>query len=173
MIVFLQLSISTGGGTVYHLIKQFNKEKDGYAGWLVLCKWFDGGVMQAEIADSVRGRLMGEGLSENYALSVFLSGIKDTHYETFVAIQKNEKEGLQDAIITLRKHERVILASRKARRVLRNRARKIIDNYEEEDKEEEKCPTKIRRVRADATMTMSIKFRWSREDTYVSQIICG
>eukprot|EP00957_Ditylum_brightwellii_P168739 12843568-Ditylum_brightwellii.AAC.1 len=35
-IVYLQLSVATSGGTVYHLVKQFEKEKNGHAGWSVL-----------------------------------------------------------------------------------------------------------------------------------------
>eukprot|EP00957_Ditylum_brightwellii_P196153 14945439-Ditylum_brightwellii.AAC.1 len=65
------------------------------------------------------------------------------NYKTFVAIHRNKNEGLQDTIIALRKQERVILTSRKARGILRNRVKRSRDKYEEEDKEEEKRPTKI------------------------------
>eukprot|EP00957_Ditylum_brightwellii_P008872 672459-Ditylum_brightwellii.AAC.1 len=182
---------TTAGITTYHLIKQFEKKKDGNADWAVLCEWFGGDVIQAETTDSMRGKLIGyclhnsnlasqhinnfltlcqelnkipgEGLLENHALSIFLCGVKDTDYETFVEIQRNNNESLQHTIIVLRKKERVILANRKARRILRNRVRRILRNrarrilrnrarrireeYEEEDKEEEKCQTKIRRVK--------------------------
>eukprot|EP00957_Ditylum_brightwellii_P115110 8779024-Ditylum_brightwellii.AAC.1 len=58
-IVFLQVSVVMTGETAHHLINQFEKEKDGCTGWTALCEWFDGDIMQAETADSVRGRLMG------------------------------------------------------------------------------------------------------------------
>eukprot|EP00957_Ditylum_brightwellii_P065749 4987580-Ditylum_brightwellii.AAC.1 len=115
------------GGTTYHLIKQFEKKKDGNIGWMALCECFNGDVMQMEMADSVQGRLMGyclyngnsasqyinnflssyqelneipgEGLLENHALSVFLWGIMDTDYGTFVEIQRNKNEGLKVTIM--------------------------------------------------------------------------
>eukprot|EP00957_Ditylum_brightwellii_P189734 14442947-Ditylum_brightwellii.AAC.1 len=56
-LVFSQLSVSTSGGTVYHLVKQHDEDKDGYTAWQSLIKWFDGDVLEAKTADTARARL--------------------------------------------------------------------------------------------------------------------
>eukprot|EP00957_Ditylum_brightwellii_P171027 13019392-Ditylum_brightwellii.AAC.1 len=140
-IVYLQLSIATSRGTVYHIVKQFENDKDGHAAWHALCKWYDGDMMKAETVDTIREKLSsyrmsngdstsyyinnfltlyrelneipGEALSNSHALSMFLKGIKGTYYETFVKIQRNKsEEGLMDAIIALRKKGEIEFAEK-------------------------------------------------------------
>ena len=178
-IVYSQLSVATSGGTAYHIVKQFENEKDGHAAWNALCEWHDGDTMKAETADTIRERLNGykmnngdsashyinnfltsyrelneipgEALSNSHALSMFLKGIKDSDYETFVEIQRNKsEEWLMDAIIALRKKERSILQNRKERRIARHRQRRVREE-EEDDKDnsdnEYSHSFKIRRVK--------------------------
>lgn len=177
-IVYSQLSVATSGGTAYHLVKQFESEKDGHAAWSALCEWYDGDTMKAETADTIRNKLgsyhmhngdsasyyinnfltsyqelneiPGEALSESHALSMFLKGIKDTDYETFVEIQRNKsEEGLVDAIVALRKKERSIVEKRKERRIAKSRQRRRREEIEEggDSDVEYIRPTKIRRVK--------------------------
>eukprot|EP00957_Ditylum_brightwellii_P176166 13414037-Ditylum_brightwellii.AAC.1 len=47
-IVYSQLSVATTVGTTYHLVKQFEKEKDGHAAWSTFVEWFDGDVMRTK-----------------------------------------------------------------------------------------------------------------------------
>eukprot|EP00957_Ditylum_brightwellii_P081814 6224485-Ditylum_brightwellii.AAC.1 len=55
-------------------------------------------------------KIPGEPLSDSHALSMFLKGIKDTDYKTFIKMQRNKsEEGLMDAIVVLRKEERMIV----------------------------------------------------------------
>ena len=139
-VVFSQLSVATSGGTAYHLVKQHDEDKDGYAAWQSLIKWFDGDVLKAETADTVRARLEsyklgngttasqyinnfltayrelnnipGESISDSHALSMFLHGITDPDFSTFVQIQRNKNEGLEEAVLALRKEDRVLFAKR-------------------------------------------------------------
>eukprot|EP00957_Ditylum_brightwellii_P060202 4572993-Ditylum_brightwellii.AAC.1 len=53
-IVYSQLSVATLGGTVYHLVKQFEKEKEGNNAWNKLLEWYDGNVMKSETAEALR-----------------------------------------------------------------------------------------------------------------------
>eukprot|EP00957_Ditylum_brightwellii_P155664 11849959-Ditylum_brightwellii.AAC.1 len=56
-VVLSQLSVATSGGTAYHLVKQHDKDKDGHAAWQSLIKWFDGDVLKAKTADTIRAKL--------------------------------------------------------------------------------------------------------------------
>eukprot|EP00957_Ditylum_brightwellii_P095584 7281045-Ditylum_brightwellii.AAC.1 len=56
-VVFSQLSVSTSGGTEYYLVKRHDEDKVGYAAWQSLIEWFNGDVLNAETADTVRARL--------------------------------------------------------------------------------------------------------------------
>eukprot|EP00957_Ditylum_brightwellii_P134042 10219811-Ditylum_brightwellii.AAC.1 len=50
------------GGTAYHLVKQFEVEKDGHAAWGAVVDWYNGNVMKSEMADAICPKL------ENYWL---------------------------------------------------------------------------------------------------------
>eukprot|EP00957_Ditylum_brightwellii_P114423 8723707-Ditylum_brightwellii.AAC.1 len=54
-VVFSNLSVATSGGTAHQLVKQHDEDKDGYAACHSLIKWFDGDVLKAKTADTVRG----------------------------------------------------------------------------------------------------------------------
>eukprot|EP00957_Ditylum_brightwellii_P001946 149901-Ditylum_brightwellii.AAC.1 len=54
--VFSQLSVATSGGKAYHLMKQHDENKDGYAAWYTLIKWFDSDILKVKAADTVRER---------------------------------------------------------------------------------------------------------------------
>ena len=108
------VQIATSGGTAYHIVKAHDRRKDGHAAWRDLCQWFDGDAMKNETADNLRAKLEsyrmtsstgvqqyinsfmttyrelnnipGEGWSAGHTKSVFLKGIQDPDYDTFVAI---------------------------------------------------------------------------------------
>eukprot|EP00957_Ditylum_brightwellii_P054749 4148349-Ditylum_brightwellii.AAC.1 len=59
---------------------------------------------------------------------MFLHGITDPDFATFMQIQKNKNEGLEEAVLTLRKKDRVPFAKRIERKReygLRKKARRI------------------------------------------------
>ena len=56
-IIYSQLSVAISGGTAYHLVKQFESEKEGYATWNALCEWYDGDTMKAETTDTISNKL--------------------------------------------------------------------------------------------------------------------
>eukprot|EP00957_Ditylum_brightwellii_P141339 10769294-Ditylum_brightwellii.AAC.2 len=75
-----------------------------------------------------------EALSKSHTLSMFLKGIKDTYYETFVEIQRNKsEEGLMDAIVALRKKEKSIVQKRKEQMITRNCQRRLREDEEEDN----------------------------------------
>eukprot|EP00957_Ditylum_brightwellii_P059031 4477292-Ditylum_brightwellii.AAC.1 len=139
-VVFSQLSVATSGGTVFHLVKNFEDEKDRHAAWQALVEWFDGDILKAETANTVRNRLEsyclgnrytalqyinqfltayrelnnipGESISENHVLSIFLKGIANPNYATFVQIKRNKGGELNNTAIALRKEERDLIQKR-------------------------------------------------------------
>eukprot|EP00957_Ditylum_brightwellii_P028048 2117692-Ditylum_brightwellii.AAC.1 len=102
---YLQLLVATSGGTAFHLVKQFETEKYGYAAWGVFVHWYNRSIMKSEMADVICTKLEnyrfgnsnsasqyidsflisfreineipGEALSESHAISLFLWGITD------------------------------------------------------------------------------------------------
>eukprot|EP00957_Ditylum_brightwellii_P026188 1981032-Ditylum_brightwellii.AAC.1 len=131
-IVYLQLSISTSGGTAYHIVKQFENDKDGHAAWHALCEWYNGDAMKTETADTIREKL------GSYRMN---NGDK---------IQKNKsEEGLIDVIVVLRKKERSIVQKRKEQRIVHNCQRRLGEEEEEDDGSDNEYvyPSKIKRVK--------------------------
>eukprot|EP00957_Ditylum_brightwellii_P044713 3390448-Ditylum_brightwellii.AAC.1 len=53
-IVYSQLSAATSGGTAYHLVKQYKKEKEGNKAWGALLEWYDGDVMRLKTAEAIQ-----------------------------------------------------------------------------------------------------------------------
>eukprot|EP00957_Ditylum_brightwellii_P114740 8749425-Ditylum_brightwellii.AAC.1 len=58
-IVYSQLLVATSEGTAYHLVKQFEKEKEGNKSWNALLEWYNGDVMKSEAAEALRSWLEG------------------------------------------------------------------------------------------------------------------
>eukprot|EP00957_Ditylum_brightwellii_P037701 2851182-Ditylum_brightwellii.AAC.1 len=56
-IVFSQLSVATSAGTTYHIVKQYDNEKDGYVVWAALLEWHYGDVVKSETLDTIQSRL--------------------------------------------------------------------------------------------------------------------
>eukprot|EP00957_Ditylum_brightwellii_P196770 14991593-Ditylum_brightwellii.AAC.1 len=132
-VVFSQLSVASSGGTAYHLVKQHDEDKDGYAAWHSLIKWFDSDILKAETADTIMTRLEsyklgngmttsqyinnfltayrelniipGESISDSHALLMFLYSITDLSFATFVQIERNKNEGLEEAVLVQRKDD--------------------------------------------------------------------
>eukprot|EP00957_Ditylum_brightwellii_P051228 3883445-Ditylum_brightwellii.AAC.1 len=56
-VVFVHLSIATSGGTAYHLVKNHQTSKDGYATWQSLLKWYNKDSLKSKTADTLRSKL--------------------------------------------------------------------------------------------------------------------
>eukprot|EP00957_Ditylum_brightwellii_P174101 13256129-Ditylum_brightwellii.AAC.1 len=56
---------------------------------------------------------------------MFLHEITDTDFSTFVQIQRNKNEGLEEAVLALRKEDRVLFAKRIERKRYRSMIRRI------------------------------------------------
>ena len=181
-IVYSQLAVATSGGTAYHLVKAFEWEQDGNAAWRNLLEWYDGDALKNETADTLRRKLEsyrlsssdgvlryinnfittyreldevpGEGWSPSHALSVFLDGITDPSFETFVMIQRSKGETLDETILALRKYDRELSAKRVEKRKLKSTVRRMIENNEisiDYDNDEELEPSNKRVKRARRT----------------------
>jgi hypothetical protein len=135
-VVFSQLAAATVDGVAYHLVQQFEADKNGHAAWKNLCDWYDGDMIQNETAENLRNKLdnlrlhsgvsgseyvnkflawfrdlekiKGEGLSPGHAKHLFLKHITDTDYQTTVAFCRNIDCSLEKCIDAIRKQERDI-----------------------------------------------------------------
>jgi hypothetical protein len=135
-VVYSQLAAATVDGVAYHLVQQFESEKNGHAAWKNLCEWYDGDMIQNETAENLRNKLdnlklhsgvsgseyvnkflawyrdlekiKGEGISPGHARHLFLKNITDTDYQTSVAYCRNVDCSLEHCIAAIRKQERDI-----------------------------------------------------------------
>ena len=135
-VVYSQLAAATVDGVAYHLVQQFETEKNGYAAWKNLCEWYDGDMIQNETAENLRNKLdnlrlhsgvsgseyvnkflawyrdlekiKGEGISPGHATHLFLKNIIDSDYQTSVAYCRNMDCSLEKCIAAIRKQERDI-----------------------------------------------------------------
>ena len=53
-VVYSQLEVTTVGETAYHLIKQYEEDKNGYGEWNTFCEWYDGDALNNEASDYLR-----------------------------------------------------------------------------------------------------------------------
>eukprot|EP00957_Ditylum_brightwellii_P204523 15339651-Ditylum_brightwellii.AAC.1 len=72
----------------------------------------------------------GEGWLPSHALSVFLDGITDPSFDTFVIIQRNKNETLDETILALRKFDWELSTKQAEKRKLRGTVRRMIENNE-------------------------------------------
>eukprot|EP00957_Ditylum_brightwellii_P179127 13646803-Ditylum_brightwellii.AAC.1 len=72
-IVYSQLSVATSGGMAYHIVKQFENEKDGHAVCNTLCEWHEGDTMKEETADTIRERLNGYKMNNGDSASHYIN----------------------------------------------------------------------------------------------------
>ena len=135
-VVYSQLAAATVDGVAYHLVQQFETEKNGHAAWKNLCDWYDGDTIQNETAENLRNKLdnlrlhsgvsgsqyvnkflawyrdlekiKGKGLSAGHAKQLFLKNITDVEYQTSVAYCRNTDCSLDKCIAAIRKQERDI-----------------------------------------------------------------
>ena len=133
-VVYSQLAAATVDGVAYHLVQQFETDKNGHAAWKNLCDWYDGDMIQNETAENLRNKLdnlrlhsgvsaseyvnkflawyrdlekiKGEGLSKGHAKQLFLKNITDTDYLTSVVYCRNLDCDLEKCIDAIRKQER-------------------------------------------------------------------
>jgi hypothetical protein len=164
-VVYSQLASATVDGVAYHLVQQFEANKDGHAAWANLCEWFDGETVQSESATNLRSKLenlqlntgmtgseyvnkflawhrdlekiKGEGMSASHAVSVFLRNIIDPDYQTTVTFCLNSDCSLEKCINAIRKQERDIQQKKIARHRLKATLRrmKVIDSDDDESVE--------------------------------------
>jgi hypothetical protein len=164
-VVYSQLASATVDGVAYHLVQQFEVEKDGHAAWTNLCEWFDGETVQSETATNLRSKLenlqlnsgvtgseyvnkflawhrdlekiKGEGMSVSHAVSVFLRNIIDPDYQTTVTFCLNSDCSLDKCINAIRKQERDIQQKKLARHRLKATLRrmKAVDSDDDESVE--------------------------------------
>lgn len=174
-VVYSQLAVATVEGTAYHLVKQFDEQKDGNAAWTAMCAWYDGDQIRNETSETLRAKLEdlklhsgttasqfvnkflmwhmeldkipGEGYSASHAVYLFLKNIIDKDYETTVTYLRNSASDLNECINALRKAERDLSQKRSERRKLRQfvRRAKSVDLESSDDDEEENTPRKRRK----------------------------
>ena len=72
---------------------------------------------------------------KSHALSMFLRGIIDPDYSTFVHIQRNRNESLMQAIIVLRKEERELIKKRSEKKRLKGYIRRLREEMGEDEDE--------------------------------------
>eukprot|EP00957_Ditylum_brightwellii_P182165 13878979-Ditylum_brightwellii.AAC.1 len=94
--------------------------------------------MQNEMVDSLRTKLeryhlstsSGEEWSESHALSVFLRGIVDPLFETYVSMQRSKNGNLNDAVLALRNFDRESSEKRSEKSEFKNTVRRMIEDKE-------------------------------------------
>jgi hypothetical protein len=135
-VVYSQLAAATVDGVAYHLVQQFESDKNGHAAWKNLCEWYDGDMIMNETAENLRNKLdnlrlhtgvsgseyvnkflawyrdldkiKGEGLSKGHATHLFLKNITDSEYQSSVTYCRNTDCSLEKCIAAVRKQERDI-----------------------------------------------------------------
>ena len=87
----------------------------------------------------------GEALSESHAISMFLQGITDPDFETFVKIQRSKNESLMNAIVALRKEDRELLEKRANNRRFKNKLQRMREEIKDDLVERGRDPKRIQR----------------------------
>lgn len=173
-VVYSQLAVATVEGTAYHLVRQYDEEKDGHAAWSALCTWFDGDQIRNETSETLRAKLEGlklhsgttasqfvnkflmwhmeldkipgEGYSSSHAVYLFLKNIVDKDYDSTVTFLRNNGSNLNDCINALRKAERDLSQKRSERRKMRQFVRRAKSaELESSDEEEYEKPSSRKR----------------------------
>ena len=147
-IVFSQLAVATVDGTAFHIVRQFNDEKDGYKAWKALIEWYEGDVVKNETAEELRqkleslnlhsnvtashyvnrfltlfhdlNRIPGEEVSDSHAVYLFLRNIHDNEYASTVLYLRNTNASMKECVNIIRKTERDLSVKRANRRKLRH-----------------------------------------------------
>jgi hypothetical protein len=174
-VVYSQLASATVDGVAYHLVQQFEADKDGHAAWTNLCEWFDGETVQSETATNLRSKLenlqlntgvtgseyvnkflawhrdlekiKGEGMSASHAVSVFLRNITDPDYQTTVTFCLNSDCSLEKCINAIRKQERDIQQKKLARHRLKATLRRMKTVDSDDDDSVEHVSKKQKKAR--------------------------
>lgn len=164
-IVYSQLAVATVEGTAYHLVKQYEDMKDGYAAWQSLLGWYDGDVIKHETAEVIRAKLEslkltigssaesyinqflnsmheldkieGERYSESHKIYLFLRSIEHPEFSTTVTYLRNGNAKLYDCIHTIRKTERDLIEKRVKKRKLKDTIRRLSVNSMEDDSDDD------------------------------------
>ena len=141
--VFHLLQVATADGNAAHLVDMYEENKDGFAAYQELVKWYEGDELTAETAEDVRAKIdkltlntkntasqyinmflqykkQLEELKEEYTtsktVSIFLSQITDSDYELTVEHCIENKLDIQECIERVRAKERRLDRERGARR---------------------------------------------------------
>jgi hypothetical protein len=174
-VVYSQLASATVDGVAYHLVQQFEANKDGHAAWANLCEWFDGETVQSESATNLRSKLenlqlhtgmagseyvnkflawhrdlekiKGEGMSASHAVSVFLRNITDPDYLTTVTFCLNSDCTLEKCINAIRKQERDIQQKKLTRHRLKATLRRMKTVESDDDESVEHVSKRQKKAR--------------------------
>jgi len=142
-VVYSQLASATVDGVAYHLVQQFEADKNGHDAWANLVEWYDGEMIKSETATNLRNKIenlqlstsipgseyvnkflawhrdlekiKGEGMSSSHAVGVFLRNITDPDYLTTVTFCLNSDCNLEKCVNAIRKQERDIQQKKLAR----------------------------------------------------------
>ena len=171
-VVYSQLAAATVDGVAYHLVQQFETDKNGHAAWKNLCDWYDGEMIQNETAENLRNKLdnlrlhsgisgseyvnkflawyrdlekiKGEGLSKGHATHLFLKNITDSDYQTSVTYCRNTDSTLEKCIAAVRKQERDIQQKKLDRYRFKTTLQRMRLSDDSEDDFEDKEPAQKR-----------------------------
>ena len=174
-VVYSQLAAATVDGSSYHLVRKFEKKKDGYGAWMALCDWYDGDTVISESAENLRVKLdnwklhsgitasdyinkflawyrdlekiEGEGLTDRHAIYLFLKNIVDPEYVTQVAFCRNTKAELDECIASIRRQERDLQQKRIERKTFKSMLRRARIDGEDSDDSDEPPPKKKHRTK--------------------------
>jgi hypothetical protein len=168
-VVYSQLAAATVDGVAYHLVQQFESDKNGHAAWKNLCEWYDGDMIMNETAENLRNKLdnlrlhtgvsgseyvnkflawyrdldkiKGEGLSKGHATHLFLKNITDSEYQSSVTYCRNTDCSLEKCIAAVRKQERDIQQKKLDRHRLKATLRRMKSSGDSDMDDDEFGPT--------------------------------
>jgi hypothetical protein len=167
-VVYSQLASATVDGVAYHLVQQFEENKNGHAAWANLIEWYDGEMIKSETATNLRNKIenlqlntsvsgseyvnkflawhrdlekiKGEGMSASHSVGVFLRNITDPDYSTTVTYCLNSDCNLEKCVNAIRKQERDIQQKKLARYRFKATLRRMKNKHDESDDDDSTEP---------------------------------
>ena len=170
-IVYLQLRIATLGGLAENLVTAHDCTQNGYLAWNDMVKWFDGSQLKADLAESRRNALEGlrihsnttdssyiskfmvaniklkeipgESYTESHLVSMFLTNIEDSEYDTVKNyLQQSGTKTLDECVNALRKEEHKKKVEFAKGKVLKHALRRMSGSYQVKNQP----PMHVRRI---------------------------
>eukprot|EP00957_Ditylum_brightwellii_P009180 694796-Ditylum_brightwellii.AAC.1 len=105
-VVSSQLSVATPRGTTYHLAETADTvrarlERYNLGNGTTVSQCINNFLTAYRELNNIPGEL----ISDSHTLSMFLHGISDPDFAMFVQIQRKKNEGLEEAVLALRKED--------------------------------------------------------------------